>query len=415
MKSVSYAASGLALTLGMLAAMAPAAEAQIGAQASQPAPARQFRLTKQERAALAPLQVALAAKDAAGAAAALPAAQAGATSADARFILARLQFQLALDTRNAALQSQAIDALIASGPTAAELPRLLQNQAALATFAGNRQRAESALTRLIEIEPNNAEALKDLARIKIDQRKPAEAVPLLDRSISLSRAAGQRVPESWYEYNLRLATDLKLPVASKLGRDLAAAYPSAENWRDAILTYVDVARPTTASMLDAWRLMRATKSLAGERDYLALAEAADGAGLPAEAKVVLDEGVSRKMVDPTKSVFKELLVGSAKRAAAERAGLAGRQAAGLAPTATGVAALTAADASFGQADYPKAAALYRAAIQKGGIDTGSAGTRLGMALGLAGQRAEAETALQAVAGPSADLAQLWLVWFRQPA
>jgi len=87
----------------------------------------------------------------------------------------------------------------------------------------------------------------------------------------------------------------------------------------------------------------------------------------------------------------------------------------LAPTATGLAALSAADASFGQADYAKAAALYRAAILKGGIDTGSAGTRLGMALGLAGQRAEAETALQAVAGPSADLAQLWLTWFRQPA
>jgi hypothetical protein len=36
-----------------------------------------------------------------------------------------------------------------------------------------------------------------------------------------------------------------------------------------------------------------------------------------------------------------------------------------------------------------------------------------MALGLAGQKAEAETALRAVTGPRADLASLWLLWLAQ--
>jgi hypothetical protein len=44
-----------------------------------------------------------------------------------------------------------------------------------------------------------------------------------------------------------------------------------------------------------------------------------------------------------------------------------------------------------------------------------ANNRLGMALGLAGQRAEAETALRAVTGPNADIASFWLLWLSQRA
>jgi Flp pilus assembly protein TadD len=61
----------------------------------------------------------------------------------------------------------------------------------------------------------------------------------------------------------------------------------------------------------------------------------------------------------------------------------------------------------------KAAALYRAAIEKGSIDANVANTRLGIALARAGQRAEAEAAFRAVGGARADLANLWLVWLSQ--
>ena len=76
-------------------------------------------------------------------------------------------------------------------------------------------------------------------------------------------------------------------------------------------------------------------------------------------------------------------------------------------------ALSAGDAFLSYGEYDKAAALYRAAIQKGSVDANVANTRLGMALGLAGQKAEAETALRAVTGARADLASLWLLWLAQ--
>ena len=68
------------------------------------------------------------------------------------------------------------------------------------------------------------------------------------------------------------------------------------------------------------------------------------------------------------------------------------------------------DAYFGYREFAPAIELYRAALQKGGQDANLVNTRLGAALALAGQRAEAEAAFRAVTGPRAELAQFWLLW-----
>jgi tetratricopeptide (TPR) repeat protein len=415
MVSASRIALQGALLLGAgMAAVQPAGAQRPTPPSAAAQPARDFNLTKEERAAIAPLQAAVVARNWPAAMAALPTAQAGARGSDGRYIVARYQLQMALETQNAPMQGQAIEALIASGGVpAADMPALLGTQAGLAT--GDNKRAEAAFTRLLQADPNNVDALVTLAKIKDELRKPTEAATLLDRAIALREASGQRPPQSWYAYALRHAVDNKMPVpANRIARGMVASYPTPENWRDAILSYVDLARPGEPSGIDAWRLMRAAKALGGERDYLQFAQAADAAGLPAEAKAVLDEGVARRMVDPAKASFKELIVAAGKRAAAGRAGLAGKQSAALAAP-TGAAALAAGDLYYSYGEYGTAATLYRAAVQKGGVDLGTANVRLGAALALAGQRAEAETVLRSVAGPGSDLAGLWLAWLRQPA
>jgi hypothetical protein len=214
---------------------------------------------------------------------------------------------------------------------------------------------------------------------------------------------------------LRLAVDNKMAAqANRIGARFVAAYPSPEHWRDALLAYIELSRAGDPAPLDAWRLMRAARALAGERDFQQYAQMANGAGLAAEAKAALDEGVSRRMVDPAKTAFKELIATSGRKAAADRAGLKSRESAAIAAT-TGTAALAAGDSYFGYGDYAAAAGLYRAAAQKGGVDPAAANVRLGTALALAGQRAEAETVLRSVTGPNADIASYWLAWLRQPA
>ncbi len=409
MRSVSTIAIGVAIALGSAAAIGAPAEAQRQ-------DAETSSLSKQERTALAALQTALEARNYAAASSALSTAQSAARSGYARYLASALQLRLGIETSNVGLQSTAIDSMIGSGAApAAELPQLYRNQAALLQATGKREEAEAVLARYLEFAPQDADALVALSQIKVDRKKVAEALPLLSRAIAVRKAAGQPVPESWYRRGAGLALMHQMaPQALPFVRDLAANYPSAINWRDAMLVYRDAARPDAEATLDAWRLARAAKALSGERDYLQFAQALNSAGLAAESKAVLEEGVSARMVNPAKATFKELIASSNKKATADRARLNARQTAAMS-AATGTAAASAADAFLAAGDYAKAATLYGAALQKGGVDPNVINTRLGIALASAGRRAEAEAAFRAVTGPRAELASMWLALVTQRA
>lgn len=407
MSSVLKVALGAALALGgaELVSVAPAA-----------AQAQTVELGKSERAALLAFQTALEAKNYSAATSAMNDAQSAARSGYARYLASALQLRLGIETSNIGLQTTAIEAMIGSGVApASELPQLYRNQAALFQNAGKLDKAEAVLTRYLETAPNDADALLALAQVKNDRKKPQEAVALFDRAIDARKAAGQPVPEGWYKRAAGLALQNQLiPQALRLSRALVAAYPNAINWRDAVLVQRDALKGDAEASLDTWRLQRLANALGGERDYLMFAQGLSGAGLAAESKAVLDEGVSAKMVDPTKATFKELILASGKRAAADKAGLNAQQTKAMA-AASGAGALKAGDAFLGAGDYSKAATLYRAALQKGSVDPNVVNTHLGIALARAGQAAEAETAFRAVTGPRAELANLWLVWLAKRA
>ncbi len=407
MNSVSKVALGVALALGgtsMIATGPAVAQAQTA------------ELNKNERAALLAFRTALEARNYPAATAAMNDAQTAARSGYSRYLASALQLRLGIETGNIGLQTTAIDSMIGSGAApASEIPQLYRNQAALFHNAGKLERAEASLTRYLELAPNDGEAMLALAQVKNDRKKPQEAVALLDRAIDARKASGQPVPESWYRRAIGLSfQNQMLPQALRLSRSLVASYPSAMNWRDAALIQRDAMKADQEAAIDAWRLQRAANALAGERDYLQFAQNLSSAGLPVETKAVLDEGVSAKMVDPAKATFKELIVSSGKRAATDRAGLTARQTKAMA-AATGTEALKAGDMLLGAGDFAKAAALYRAALQKGGVDANVVNTRLGIALTRLGQAAEAETAFRAVTGPRAELANLWLVWLARRA
>ncbi|QAY79281.1 lipopolysaccharide assembly protein LapB [Sphingosinicella sp. BN140058] len=409
MASVSRLSLGIALALGTASVVA------IAPADAKKAPYTGPSFTKEERASLAALEAALAARNYSAANAALTTAQSAARGADARYQLAGLQLRLGRETNNTALQGAAVDDLLASGriPVAEQAP-LYATQGVLASFAGKRERAETALARAFELAPSPDAAIA-LARVKLDLRKNAEAVALIDRAIELQAASGQKAPEAWYRRGLTLATmNAMAPQAIKFSRALVAAYPNATNWRDAVLLYRDYAKPDAATTLDATRLQRLSKALAGERDYMEAAQAFGSANLPAEAQSVFQEGVNDRMVDPAKATFKEAIATSKKNATSAKAKLAAARTA-AASAATGTAALDAGDQYLSFGDYAAAADLYRIALQKGGIDPNVGNTRLGIALALAGQRPDADAAFRTVGGPRADLAALWLIWLSQRA
>jgi tetratricopeptide (TPR) repeat protein len=419
MKSVSRIALGVALVLGSAStviAIAPAdaQKKKKGQDAAQPAQ-RSFNISKEERVVLLPVQNAVAAKDWATAQAGLPAAAAAAQSPDARYAVGRFQLEIGIATNNAALQAQGLDNLIASGQVpAADLPVIYRNQAVLANNAGQKAKAETAFARVVELTPNDPEALINLAQVKNDLRKPKEAVPLITRAIEMKRAAGQPVDESWYKYALKMAFDGRSDPALRqtsvtLSRQLVAAYPTKENWRDALLIFRDSSSLDPAAELDVLRFMRASGALAGERDWFDLADGLYRAGNYGEAKAVLDDGVAKRMIDPKKAAFAELIRLNNARTNGDRASLAGEETKAMAG-ANGALALKIGDAFYGYGEHAKAIALYRAALSKGGVDANVVNTRIAMALLASGDRAGAEAAFKSLSGTRGDLGAFWVAW-----
>jgi tetratricopeptide (TPR) repeat protein len=281
--------------------------------------------------------------------------------------------------------------------------------------ANNQAKAEAALTRWVEAAPNDPEAIVSLAESKASNRKPTEAVALLDRAIAAKEAAGQPAPETWYKRGLKFAFESKmLPQSVKFSQGLVRAYPTKANWRDALLIYRELGPDDRNSELDSLRLQRSAQALTGERDFWQFAKTLNDIGLPGESKAVLDEGVATRMVDRNKAGFKELIASTGAKTAEDKRSLAGLEPKARS-AATGTQALSLADANYGYGNYAKAAEFYRLALQKGGVDTAIANTRLGMALAMAGQKAEAVTAFKAVTGPRSDLASYWLIWLNQRA
>ncbi|HEX4738325.1 MAG TPA: hypothetical protein VH331_12275 [Allosphingosinicella sp.] len=393
------------LALGVFAAVG-AASLGSAPVAAQTAP----HVSKAERSAIGALQSALAARDYTTAASALSAAQAAAQSSDARYYVALLQFQLARETSNASMQASAIETLISLGRLPqAQLGGLYALQGTSAMGGRDRaarDRAEAAFARALELAPSPEIALT-LAQLKINDRKNGEAIALIDRAIQLQKARGQAAPESWYRRGIELALTTKLaPEALRFVHDWIAAYPSPENWRDAMLIYRDTDKPDPAALVDALRLQRLAKGLGGERDYMEAAQTLTAAGLPGEAHSLLEEGVSTHMLDPVKPAAHAAILAATHAATTGRARLAGLR---------GATTVEAGDQMLSFGDYTLAASAYQGALQKGAPDPNLVNTRLGIALALAGRRAEAAAAFGAVTGPRADLASLWLVWLGQHA
>lgn len=408
MKLVSSLALGVAL---VMAGASPAS-----AQKDKPAAASYaYKLSKEFRAAAGPAQAALKANDTAGAGAAVTALEAVAKEPDEKFVAAQMRLQLGGLLKDAAMQSKAVDGMLASGSGAAtpDLGRLNFYAGSFAYQANNFPRAIQLLTEAEKLGYKSNDVYLLLAEANFRSNSIPTGLAHVERAIAASQAAGQKAPEAWYARAASVAYKAKMQTeVAKWTRLQVKAYPSPENWRSALVIYRDSGPREGQLNLDLFRLMRVTKSLAGERDYFELAAAARERGLPGEAKSVLDEGAANGALPASNAAAAQLRADVAPKIAADRAGLAAAEKQAAA-SSTGRMAAGTADAYLGYGDDAKAVPLYKLALSKGGVDADQVNTRLGIALTRLGQKAEAKTAFQAVKGPRADIAAFWLLWLDQ--
>jgi tetratricopeptide (TPR) repeat protein len=389
------------------------ATAQPGAAAAAPV----ITLSPAERTALLPLKQAVDAGNWAGASSLVPTARAAARTADARYVLARLELDIAVGTQNRAAQRQAIEAMLATRKASPdEIVELNRQIAGIAYDTGSLNSAEAALNRAVELAPSDAESLSMLAQLNRNKNNQTQALAYFQRALRSADLIGRQLPESRYRLALALAEQAgQRGVALEIARSFISAFPTPFNWRDVLIVFRTIGTVDAAQSLDAFRLQRAAGAMGGERDYFALAEALNDAGHAAEAKAVMDEGVARKMITPTETAPKALLAKIAPRVTRERNALAAQLTAARAPAGTATQARTAADTLLSLGRNAEAAEMYRVAATRIGEDPDLLNTRLGIALARAGQRTEAEAAFRAATGSRAELAALWQVWLGRPA
>lgn len=370
----------------------------------------QGNISKDARKALIELQTAVVAKDAATIPAKLAAAQAKAKTNDDKCFIGQLQMKEAADRGDLKAVAAALEVQLASGSmpaaTIAEdfeiLGRKHYNARAYAE-------AEASFARALKIDAARTSAVALLADARAKQNRAGDALPEYQRAIAADVGAGRKPDESLYKRAISVAYNAKNPLAYSLARDWVAAYPSPTNWRDAIRSYTDLSGLSDKALIDMFRLARLTKGMAGDRDYGRYALAAMDTGFAGEAKAMLEEGFAANAIDRNKPVFKKLIAEATSKAAGDRAGLDG-QAASARAGATAKPLMLLGEAYYGYGDHAKAAAMFRAAQAKGGVDAGLVNLRLGMALAASGDKAGAKAALNLVTGSQADIARYWLTY-----
>jgi hypothetical protein len=415
MKLVSTLALSAALVAGGIAAAPAAAQSKKNkkeaAAAAQAQPAeRKFNISKAAGKPISELQAAVRAKTP-DAPQKLAAAQAVATTTDDKYVVAKLQLDLAIAANDKAAQLAAIDAILASGGAeAVEISTLNNYKSGQALLAGDYARAETLLTAHLATAPNDLDAVINLSRTKLELKKDAEALPLLQRAIALNKAAGKKGEEAWYRKALEIAHNQKnTALAAELGRETLNLYPSTQNFKNLVaITQPLLARDEEASA-DLLRLLQVSGNLTSSTDYLRLAQYYEYNRNWGAAKTVVDAAAA---AGKTSGAHSALLSRVSGKIAEDKAALPGAEAKARSG-ANGSLALSLASVYSGYGDYAKAVDLYRVALQKGGVDANVVNTRLGMTLAMAGQRAEAEAAFGKVTGSRAPLAGLWMAWLAQ--
>ena len=412
MKSISRLAAAAVLAAVTISAPAVAQKAKQAAAPAGP------KLSKPVQSLLAQAQTAQTAGDHPGALTLLNQALAvPKATAEDKLWTYRLMLNSAQATKDNALLKTSIEGSLSTGmvsPT--DEVKFRTALRGLALQAKDYQGAIQQATKMAALSPNDAKLQYELSGVYQLANQQKAAYDAASKAIGIAKAAGA-VPEEYYKSAAKLALDNNMTTEfAATSAGWLGGYPTPENWRTILTLFRDSAKFDDQGSLDVFRLMHVTGSLASEKDYYEYAETANSRGYPGEAKLIIDEGLAKGKLSTAKTYTKELQAVVNPKVARDKASLAGLEGDSK-KAANGKLALSTGDAYLGHGNYAKAIELYQLALQKGGIDAATANTRLGIAYGKAGQKAEAEAAFKAVTGggPRQQLAEYWLIWLGRQA
>jgi tetratricopeptide (TPR) repeat protein len=390
----------------------------------KPAPAFQPKLSKEFAAAYNPAVTPyVKSKDPAPAVAAWPSVKAAIKTEDDRYQAGVFGFDIGRAAKNDAMQQEGIDLVIASTSTPADQRNAYTYmKGAFAYDAKNWTVAEASLIKAqtagykANSIPGGVEML--IADALGQQKKYPEALDWVQKSIDGSKIAGAAaLPANTYTKAANLAIKSKNnTLISKWMKALVRANPSTDFWHDALIQSYNSLNYDPQETLDLMRLLRKVGAMKYEQNYGIYVDAADKRRLPAEVVAVLNDGFKAGTISKTNLRYSEDFKDAETRLATDRAQLpvVERDAQNA---KTGYDAILSGDILLSYAEYTKAAAIYEAALAKGGLadrdgkdQTDRALTRLGIAKLFLGDAAGARAAFGKVTSSNRrEIADYWLL------
>ncbi len=268
---------------------------------------------------------------------------------------------------------------------------------------------------LTKLEPTNPEPALLLGQIYENDKNYAEADTNFSTAIRLTEASGKPVPEDYYVRLAEARQHEKSPQTEDVLRQLVSKYPTAKNWQYLISSFQVRSKLVGRSGLDVYRLMAVTGTLSNSGDYIEYAESAKSAGIPGEAKSVLEKALAAGSIAARdKAVAASDLTIFRTLAASDQKTL-GSFATQAKASPSGDLAVVAGNAYLGYGENAKAIELFKLALSKGAFAKKSAteaSMRLGIAQYRAGDKAGALATFTAFKSSDAnmnDLAALWAI------
>ena len=330
------------------------------------------------------------------------------------FSIQRMFAVVASSTKDNDLLAASFDAMI-NTPflTAAEKQKFAEGMAG--TFYNEKKYDQSKKWALRSLEMDkNSNSMRDLLpRIMYLQEDFPGAVKELNAQLAASDLAN-KVP-SFEMLHLIISCHLKtkdMVAYTNILERMVAHYPKKEYWGD--LLYRTAGKQTFADRLrlDWYRLLLTTDNMEEAPQYVEMAELALLAGLPHEAKKVVEAGYTANMLGAGKDAGKHKLLRdkTSKQAADDTKTMESGDAAKAAKSAIGMVNTGYNFVIYGQ--FEKGIALIEQGIAKGGLKAPEeAKLRLGMAYLQSGNKAKAAEIFKTIQGNdgTADLGRFWLL------
>ena len=334
------------------------------------------------------------------------------------FIVERMRGAAAASAGDNETAAKSFEAVIASGRLpAAEQLKLIEALAGTYYRAKEYSKAQSWGQRYFK-EGGISSAMRTLlAQTQFLGGDFAASAKELSAEVAASEAAGNSPAED----RLQLLANCYLKLNDKAGyvsvlEKLVSYHPKKEYWADLLARLQRKQGFSNRLTLDVYRLMQATGNLKDTQDYMEMAQLALQAGLPAEAKRVVDEGYAKGALGAGAEGdrHKRLRDLANKQSADDQKGMAEAEKQAAAAK-DGNALVAVGSAYVAGRQFDKGIALIDKGIGRGELKRpDEAKLHLGLAHLQAGDKAKALQILRSVRGTdgTADLARLWVLQAR---